>query len=119
MYEVVLTVVDAEGLTNSTTITITVQDNEPLDVELDMVLSPNPSIDYVEITLNGIVSEDDIVGFTLHDSAGRLIRQYLPEEISSNGTYIIDLAILTTDVYVVTVVLNNGELVSKRMILRK
>ncbi|WP_324027975.1 PKD domain-containing protein [Maribacter sp. BPC-D8] len=119
VYEVTLTVEDAEGLTDSVTITITVEDNAPLDVELDMVLSPNPSIDYVEITLNGIVSEDDIIGFTLHDSAGRLIRQYLPDEISTNGTYIIDLAILTTDVYVVTVVLNNGELVSKRMILRK
>jgi|GEM_PF-1800736 len=118
-YEVILTVEDAEGLTDSTTITITVEDNEALDVELDMVLSPNPSIDFVEITLNGIVSEDDIVGFTLHDSAGRLIKQYLPEEISTSGTYIIDLTILTTDVYVVTVVLNNGELVSKRMILRK
>ncbi|MEP2058231.1 MAG: PKD domain-containing protein, partial [Maribacter litoralis] len=115
VYEVVLTVTDAEGLTGQTTLTITVEEG----IELDLVLSPNPSTEYVEITLNGVVSEEDIIGFTLHDSAGRLIKQFLPEEISGNGIYRIDLAILTTDVYVVTVILNNDEPISKRMIVRK
>ena len=120
-YEVMLMVTDAEGLEGSTTLTINVEDsNEPLsEVELDMVLSPNPSIDFVEITLNGIVEEEDIIGFMLHDSAGRLIRQYTPDEISVSGTFIISLDILTSDVYVVTVILNNDDPVSKRLILRK
>ena len=55
----------------------------------------------------------------LHDSAGRLIKQYTPNEIFVSGIYRISLEILTADVYVVTVVLNNDEPVSKRLILRR
>ena len=119
-YEVVLTVTDGEGLTDSTSLSIVVEENEVLEeVALDMVLSPNPSVDFVEITLNGIVDDEDIIGFMLHDSAGRLIKQYTPNEIFVSGIYRISLEILTADVYVVTVVLNNDEPVSKRLILRR
>ena len=114
-YEVTLTVTDAEGLTASTTLSITVTEN----IELDMILSPNPSVDYVEITLNGVASEEDIIGFMIHDSAGRLIRQFLPDEIASGNIYVIPLQILTTDVYVVTAILRNEEPISKRLILNR
>ena len=118
VYDATLTVTDAEGLISTASVSITVEGSTE---ELELILAPNPAIEFVEIILNGLVSEDDIIGFMLHDSAGRLIRQFRPEELAKNvnGNFEISLEILMNETYVVTVMLNNEEPIAKRLILRR
>ncbi|GGD74282.1 hypothetical protein GCM10011412_09920 [Maribacter cobaltidurans] len=120
-YTVVLVATDDNGAVGTAELEIVVEANETLEEEeLEMIVSPNPSSDFVEVTLNGAVAPEDIVGFMLHDSAGRLIRQYQPAALLQGaGVYRIDLDILPNEIYVVTLVLNNQDPISKRIILRR
>lgn len=65
-YTVTLTVTDAEGLTDTITLEVTVESvNEPTEeLPLEVILAPNPTVDFVEVILNNSVPAEDIIGFT-------------------------------------------------------
>ncbi|SIQ78399.1 PKD domain-containing protein [Maribacter ulvicola] len=119
-YDVVLTVTDADGLTNSTTITITVtEENIVLEQpSFDFNLAPNPSTDYVEVNMKENFNVDEIIGVMMHDSAGRLIRQFMVTEVLQDGKLSIPTFSYRNGVYVVTLMFNNNEPVSKRLIIQ-
>ncbi|WP_116772097.1 PKD domain-containing protein [Maribacter litoralis] len=119
-YEVELTVTDTDGLTNSTTITITVtEENIVLEQpSFDFILAPNPSIDYVEVIMKENFNVDEIIGVMMHDSAGRLIRQFMVTEVLQDGKLRIPTNSYRNEVYVITLMFNNNEPVSKRLIIQ-
>jgi PKD repeat protein len=118
--DVVLTVTDDEGLLSTDTLTITVnEDNDSLEEpSFEFILAPNPSTEYVEIFMSDNFNIDDIIGVMLHDSAGRLIRQYMITDVLQGRVMRIPTNTYRNELYLMTVIFNNNEPVSKRLVIQ-
>ncbi len=113
-YIVVLTVTDADGTEATDTIEITVEPSD--DVSFEFILTPNPSTEAVQIIMGDNFDTNDILGVMIHDTSGRLIRQFTRDEfVQRNMT--IPTNMYRNEVYVITVLFNNNEPVSKRLII--
>lgn len=121
IYTISLTVTDNGGLSGETSIILEVlAENVVLDNDdFEVVLSPNPTTDFVEVSFSGDFNMEDVIGLTIHDMSGRLIRKYLPEQIADDNKYRISTAIFNNDVYVITLVMNSQEPISKRLVINK
>lgn len=119
-YSVVLTITDEDGTTDTETLTIVVnEDNETLEEpSFEFVLAPNPSSEFVEVIMSDNFDMDEIIGVMLHDMSGRLIRQYTLNEVLAGNVIRIPVSIYRNEVYVVTVMFNNNEPVSRRLVIR-
>ncbi|WP_430905287.1 T9SS type A sorting domain-containing protein, partial [Maribacter flavus] len=119
-YEVSLTVSDAGGLSDTAILTITVnEENESLEVpSFEFILAPNPATDFVEVIMDANLDMDEIIGVMLHDMSGRLIRQYVTDQVLSGNTLRIPTAIYRSEVYVITLMFSNGDPISKRLVIQ-
>jgi PKD repeat protein/glucose/arabinose dehydrogenase len=120
VYDVMLTVTDDQGLESTANITITVtEDNTVLEApSFEFILAPNPSVEYVEVIMKDNFNMDEILGVMLHDSSGRLIRQYIVNDVLQDGRLRIPTGSYRNEVYVITLMFNNNEPVSKRLIIQ-
>ncbi|EAR00257.1 PKD domain-containing protein [Maribacter sp. HTCC2170] len=119
-YLVELSVTDAEGLSNSSTITIVVSESTVDTNELNGLLIINPAKDVAQVLLidNGEVSK--IVNKVyLHDSSGRLIGLYNPRDIFAHGLYEIPISSLNSgSVYFIGFEMNGGEKIVLELIVK-
>jgi PKD repeat protein len=119
VYVVQLTVTDEQGLESTANITITVTENIVLEQpSFEFILAPNPSIEYVEVIMKDNFNMDEIIGVMMHDSAGRLIRQYMVNDVLQDGRLRIPTGSYRNEVYVITLMFTNNEPVSKRLIIQ-
>lgn len=117
-YLIKLVVADEEGLMDETTLTLEVlPENAVLEKpSFEFILTPNPSTNAVQVLMNDSFDEKDILGVMIHDVSGRLIRQFTGEQFVQNSM-IIPTDIYRNEIYVITVLFNNNEPVSKRLII--
>ena len=121
LYMVTLAVSDTEGLESQITIEIDVlEKNEALaQFEFEVIMSPNPTKDYIEITMKALASLEDFTTILIHDSSGRLIKSYDPRNVFNNGIYRIPLFTLMNESYFVTVLVEGNKPISKRIIITR
>ncbi|TDT44738.1 PKD repeat protein [Maribacter spongiicola] len=120
-YTITLIVIDNGDLVGETSIALQVLDEKTVleNDDFEVVLSPNPSVDFVEVSFSGDFNMDDVIGLMIHDMSGRLIRRYMPEEIADDNKFRISTAIFNNEVYVITLVMNSQEPISKRLVINK
>ncbi len=110
-YTVQLTVTDAGGLTNSTTLTIIVIDDP--EGEMSIILEsnpPNPADNGVaRIMIINKPSNVTPLSITLHDVGGRYIMGYPAEDLLNGTVYELPISTLRDGLYFVRVALNEGE----------
>ncbi|WP_242528046.1 PKD domain-containing protein [Allomuricauda sp. CAU 1633] len=118
-YEVTLTVTDAEGAMDSTTITIEVGSG----LEMEAIVAPNPvriEDDYASLrvrNLNGAT----VTKINLHDAIGRLMESHEPAEVHVDGTsgdYAIPIFTLRDGLYYITVELSEGDPIGVALLVR-
>jgi PKD repeat protein len=120
-YEVTLTVTDAEGLTDTTSVTIEVMDNAPSGVEMSVIVAPNPARDYANLQVMNLSNGAVITKINLHDSIGRLMESHEPAEVSVDGTsgdYAIPIFTLRDGLYYITVELSEGDTIGVALLVR-
>ncbi|WP_161598262.1 PKD domain-containing protein [Maribacter flavus] len=119
-FDVLLTVTDAGGLTDTATLTIEVIDNETNSQDVEIIIAPNPASQYAYIYFNDLsIDRNTIIGFTVHDTGGRLIAQYMESEVySEQGMYTIPMFGLRDEFYAITISFTEGPSISKRVIVR-
>jgi hypothetical protein len=113
-YQVTLTVEDAEGLTDTATITIVVEPS----AEMVSILAPNPATGTARIYVDTAAENVFVTQIHLHDSSGRYVTSYLPAEVEADGGYELPIFSVSNGVYTVQLVLNNGETVPLGLIVR-
>lgn len=118
-YVVILTVTDGDGLQSSDEITIIVNEENVIQEEPDFefVLAPNPTTNYVDVVMSENFDLDQILGVMLHDMSGRLIRQFMLDEVLEGTVLRLPTNTYRNEVYVVTVMFANNEPVSKRLVI--
>jgi len=116
-YTVTLTVEDAEGLTDSATVTITV--SEPED-EMVAILLENPAYEGVaRVRILNQPAELFVLGLYLHDYSGRFISQYNGQEIYDAGDwYEIQVDSLRDGLYFITLIMNSGEPIPLKLLVK-
>jgi len=119
-FQVVLRVEDEEGLSDSTTLTIVVTDNTPTgaDSSLKVVIANNPPVDFAQVVVQNMEPGMVINQINLHDSSGRLIRTFIPQEVFSQGIYNIPVGTLRDELYFITVETFEGEKGAVRLLIR-
>jgi uncharacterized repeat protein (TIGR03806 family) len=119
VYTITLIVTNEQGSTGITTIDFEVLPENTISEELsfEFILAPNPSVEYVEIIMKDNFNMDEILGVMMHDSAGRLIRQYVVNDVLQDDRLRIPTGSYRNQVYVISLMFNNNELVSKRLII--
>lgn len=95
-YQVSLTVEDAEGLSNTQTITIVVGDADSSDVVGMLLVNPAKDVAQVRIIDNG-PGLSKVIKIYVHDATGRLIATYNAKDVVANGLYEIPIALLSTN----------------------
>ena len=111
-YQVELTVEDADGLTNTAEITITVTDPEAVITEEAAILPEvNPTKNGIaKISLVNQPTDVNVISILLHDSVGQLIQSYQVNDVSTgDGTYEIPVSTLSDGLYYMGVETNTGE----------
>ncbi len=116
-YTVSLTVVDAEGLSNTQTITILVQ--EAAKGELVGMLLINPAKDVAQVRITdsgpGLIK---VAKVYLHDSSGRLVGAYNAKDIVVNGLYEVPIATLSTgEIYYLGFEMDNGDRIVMNLVV--
>jgi uncharacterized protein (DUF2249 family) len=110
-----LTVTDDEGETNFDEAAVTVTRDEP-EEKMEAILLENPSNGGVaKVMILNRPSEVVLFGFYFHDATGRLIGQYNAEAMEVDvDSYEIPVGTLRDGLYYVTLIVNQGE----RMVLK-
>ena len=112
-YEVSLTVEDAEGLSNTQTLTILVADDGDTSIVATLLVNPADEVAQVRIIENG-PELIRVVKIYVHDGTGRLVASYDPKDVVANGLYEIPVAMLgSNEIYYLGFYMENGE----RMVL--
>ncbi|TMM53774.1 PKD domain-containing protein [Maribacter algarum] len=110
-YEVMLTVTDDGGLTDTATLTITVVD-DPTD-KMDIILQSNPPNPtdggFAHIQVINQPTDMRVLNITLHDVGGRYLGGYLAQEIEQNGVYRLPVATLGDGIYFVRIAMSEGK----------
>ena len=119
-FQVVLRVEDAEGLSNSTTLTIVVTDNDPTGTgtEMNLVVVQNPAQNVAEIAVQNMPPGAVVSNIYVHDSTGRLIATYLPQQVFENGNYMIPVGTLRDELYFVTISTLDGNSSGVRVLVK-
>ncbi len=119
-FQVVLTVSDAEGLTDTASVTVTVTDNEPdMGTSFGLVAERNPVTDGVASVqlLDDLANETPQV-FYVHDYTGRLVGTFDPQDIfDGTSSYLIPVNGYRTSVYIITVETLSGKRAGTRIVI--
>ncbi len=119
-FQVVLTVSDAEGLTDTASVTVTVTDNEPdMGTSFGLVAERNPVTDGVASVqlLDDLANETPQV-FYVHDYTGRLVGSFDPQDIFDGASsYLIPVNGFRTSVYIITVETLSGKRAGTRIVI--
>ncbi|MBC2840342.1 PKD domain-containing protein [Robiginitalea sp. SC105] len=118
-YTVVLTVTDADGLTDTATLTIVVTEGIPGGEDSMSAIVINPSRNgLVEIEVRNMPADKNITDIFLHDYTGKLVREFNPE---TNGltdqVYNLDVAAVGVGLYYVTLEFNTGEVILLKVLI--
>ena len=117
IYEVSLTVTDDEGLTDSSTIVITVTENEEASFDgMTVIAFPNPADLETSIEIRNQTAQ--VLWIRLHDATGKLIQNYIPEVVYSNGVYVLPLPSLRNGIYFVVLEMDNGVPLHLNLLIR-
>ena len=117
LFEVMLTVTDLEGLSDSEVILVEITDNTSTSIDdIEAVIYPNPIslnngvlvLEMSEVPANMILN-----GLYIHDSGGRLIRSISPAAVFQDGAYRIPLWDLRSGLYHLSVSFNNDTVISR------
>lgn len=113
-YTVVLTVTDDQGLTSSASIIIMVFDSN--SEEFILLLMENPTQGgMAKVSVLNRPSDTVIMAFTLHDTAGRYINLYDPQQFFvSDDYYELPVGTFRNGIYYLTVETNKGD----RMVIK-
>ncbi|WP_167960949.1 PKD domain-containing protein, partial [Saonia flava] len=117
-YQVTLTVVDAEGLSGATSITIEVMDNVALGLEMEAILAPNPASVFANLQVMNLPDGVMVTRINLHDSTGRLLESYEPQEILVERLYEIPIFGLRDELYYITIELSQGDPVGIELLVK-
>ncbi|AKA36092.1 PKD domain-containing protein [Flagellimonas lutaonensis] len=118
-FEVSLTVEDEEGLTDTATITIEVEDNNPSGItDFEVIIAPNPADQTANISVLNIPEGTVVTMIYLHDSTGRLLGAFEPQDVFSDNRYEIPVFMLRDEVYYVKIELNNGDSIAVRLLVK-
>ena len=119
-FEVVLRVEDEEGQSDSVSVSIEVTDNNSTGTgsTMQLVVVTNPASEIATIAVQNIPQGEVINSLYVHDSSGRLIATYLPQEVFVAGNYQIPVGSLRDEMYFVTVETINGETAGVRLLVR-
>lgn len=117
-YVVELTVTDGGGLTHTATVTITVS-NDP-EGRMSIILETNPPnpAGTAKIQIINKPADVNVMNITIHDVGGRYLNGYLAEEIAADGGFDLPVSTLRNGLYFVRVVLNQGESVLIKLMVR-
>ena len=108
VYEVSLTVTDIEGLSNTQSITIEVVENTVDDIIETLMVNPAKEVARVRLIDNG-PGNNKVVTIYLHDSSGRLVRSYKPQDIFAHGLYEVPISTLSSGgIYFIGFEMNKG-----------
>ncbi|WP_055392973.1 PKD domain-containing protein [Flagellimonas eckloniae] len=119
-FEASLTVEDEEGLTDVATVTIVVEDNNVAENgELQIILAPNPATEVAQVRIMSIPSGITVTNIHLHDSSGRLIGTFDPEEVSiDSNSYGIPIYMLRDELYYLKFEMSSGEPYGIRLLVK-
>ncbi|MEP5376032.1 MAG: PKD domain-containing protein [Hyphomicrobiales bacterium] len=118
-FEVTLTVEDEEGLSNtSEVISIEVTDNTTSGVSPTAVIARNPAKDIAMVQLVQAPEDVVVTNVGLHDSSGRLIASYLPQQLFVSGSYEIPIGTLRDGLYYITLELNEGDPIGLNLLVK-
>ncbi|UJH69314.1 PKD domain-containing protein [Muricauda sp. SCSIO 65647] len=109
-FEVVLTVEDAEGLTDTATVTIEVEENNPSGItDFEAIIAPNPADETAYLSILNMPEGRTATMIYLHDSTGRLLGAFEPQEVFRDNRYEIPVYLLRDELYYIKIELNNGD----------
>lgn len=97
LYEVSLTVTDAQGLTDTETVIIKVAQDGPLTI----IIYPNPATTAITIQMKNAPEKVKMV--TIVDARGRIIHTYKPPQDQEETIYNIQLPILAAGMYIIVI----------------
>lgn len=119
-FNVLLTVTDGDGLTDTATVTIEVTENDPTNQsDLSLVVEQNPVEDGIARVrmLNELEDEVPKV-FYLHDYTGKLVGTFVPREIFDGTSYLFPVGVNRSSVYIITVETLSGTRVGTRVLVQ-
>ncbi len=119
-YGVTLTVTDAQGLTNSKRITITVTEESINSSEFNATLIVNPAKDVAQVQIidQGATARQ-VAKVYVHDSSGRLVQSHDPKDIVANGLYQIPIANLgNVEMYYLIFKMADGDRLVMKLIVK-
>ena len=121
VFEVTLTVTDADGESSSSTLTIAVIDEQTgSTILMKIVMDKNPASGMARFVIENAPEDMSIEGIYLYDNAGRLISVNRASDVLAEGYYQIPIASLRDELYHIIILMDNAnqELLSTRLIVR-
>jgi PKD repeat protein len=118
-YQVELTVTDAGGMSDTTSIAIVVGETASGEM-MGVFLEQNPPKDGIAvIRLVNPPENFMMLGINVHDIQGRLVNSYKPEDILVNGSsYQIPVHLLKAGLYFFEIAMNQGEPVTLKVLVK-
>ena len=123
-YQVVLTVEDAEGLSDTAVLNIIVTEVDGTtgstsnDIEGNLTINPATNFARVQIIDKG-PGDRMVTRITLHDLNGRLVGLYSPKEIFAHGLFEIPIYQLSDGgIYIIGFEMNTGDRVTLKLIVK-
>lgn len=108
-YTASLTVTDAEGMTNTATIDIVVTEGSRMDIILETNPADPDDGGVVRIVVVNLPENVEVMNITLHDIGGRYISGHIADSIQAGNMYEVPIATLRNGVYLIRVVMSDGE----------
>ena len=118
-YQVVMTVTDGEGLTDSATLNILVSDpSSESGIQGTLIANPAKNVAQIQIIDHG-PGDTKVASITLHDLNGRLVGLYSPKDVSSHGLYQIPISSLSDGgLYIIGFEMTNGKRISLKLVVK-
>jgi PKD repeat protein len=120
VYEVSLTVADAEGLDNTNTVTVIVGEEGVVDNDITAILFVNPAKEVAQVQIIDMGPGNRTVAKVhLHDSSGRLLGLYNPHEIFRHGLYEIPVSTLSNgSLYFIGFEMSRGDHIVLKLVVK-
>lgn len=108
-YTATLTVTDADGMTNTASVVIVVTEGSKMDIILETNPANPDDGGVVRIIVVNLPENVDVMNITVHDIGGRYIAGYIAENIAVGAAYEVPIPTFRNGVYLVRVVMSDGE----------